>query len=221
MSTAKIYFSGNGKLPEEKSSFSKTFNRLSMFLKEKGNLSDLGINANFDITERTPEAETTTTIDLLSKMESPVDKSTKTEESVRSRLPQYISLESFLKPDDCTNETGSAKQMTIFYGGQVMVFDYVSADKARDLMIAAINGSPNSQIQNRVQLASTSNSSSETFGSEHILPGFQENGTDLPIARRVSLHKFLEKRKDRATGRAPYQLHNPSTAANRKFDLNL
>ncbi|KAI3767128.1 hypothetical protein L2E82_17214 [Cichorium intybus] len=48
---------------------------------------------------------------------------------------------------------------------------------------------------NRVQIASTSNS----LGLRHILPGLQVDGSDVPIARRVSLQKFLEKRKDRAT----------------------
>lgn len=225
MSTAQRYFSGNGNIPGEKSSFAKTCNRLSLFLKEKGNLSGLGINANFDVIGKLESpAATTTTVDFLSNMESAVEKSTKTEEST-SHLPQYTSLDSFFKPDYCTNRTGSStwiaetgsktEQMTIFYGGQVLVFDDVSADKARDLILAASRSSPNNQIQNRVQLASTSNS----LGSQHILPGLQVNGSDLPIARRVSLHKFLEKRKDRATVRAPYQLHNPSS--NRKFDLNL
>ncbi|MCD7462656.1 hypothetical protein HAX54_049055 [Datura stramonium] len=32
------------------------------------------------------------------------------------------------------------------------------------------------------------------------------NGSELPIARRSSLHRFLEKRKDRAIVRAPYQV---------------
>nr|GMC50000.1 protein TIFY 10A-like [Ipomoea batatas] len=35
---------------------------------------------------------------------------------------------------------------------------------------------------------------------------------DLPIARRSSLHRFLEKRKDRAIARAPYQVHNHHSA---------
>ncbi|KAI3524929.1 hypothetical protein L1887_03598 [Cichorium endivia] len=201
MSTAQRYFSGNGNIPGEKSSFAKTCNRLSLFLKEKGNISGLGINANFDVIGKLESpAATTTTIDFLSNMESAVEKSTKTEESTSTWIA----------------ETGSkTEQMTIFYGGQVLVFDDVSADKARDLILAASRSSPNNQIQNRVQLASTSNS----LGSQHIFPGLQVDGSDLPIARRVSLHKFLEKRKDRATGRAPYQLHNPSS--NRKFDLNL
>ncbi|MQL86712.1 hypothetical protein Taro_019255, partial [Colocasia esculenta] len=37
-----------------------------------------------------------------------------------------------------------------------------------------------------------------------------QESTDLPIIRRVSLHRFLEKRKDRISSRAPYQL-NAST----------
>ncbi|XP_051136213.1 protein TIFY 10A isoform X2 [Andrographis paniculata] len=35
----------------------------------------------------------------------------------------------------------------------------------------------------------------------------EASGSDLPIARRSSLHRFLEKRKDRAAARGPY--HNP------------
>ncbi|KAE8688631.1 Jasmonate-zim-domain protein 6, putative isoform 2 [Hibiscus syriacus] len=33
-------------------------------------------------------------------------------------------------------------------------------------------------------------------------------GSDLRIARRNSLHKFFEKRKDRAAARAPYQVND-------------
>nr|GMC53878.1 protein TIFY 10A-like [Ipomoea batatas] len=36
--------------------------------------------------------------------------------------------------------------------------------------------------------------------------------SNLPIARRSSLHRFLEKRKDRAIARAPYQVHNHHSA---------
>ncbi|KAJ0677424.1 putative transcription factor TIFY family [Helianthus annuus] len=118
--------------------------------------------------------------------------------------------------------------MTIIYRGQVLVFDSISADKARDMMLAAAAAASSSfdnQIQNRIPLASTSNSASEGFGSRYrMLPGLQINGSDLPIARRSSLHKFLSKRRDRANERAPYRLPNRLMAApslNHKFDLNL
>ncbi|XP_035831923.1 uncharacterized protein LOC110932477 [Helianthus annuus] len=80
-------------------------------------------------------------------------------------------------------------------------------------------------FQNRIPLASTSISASEGFGFRYrILPGLQINESDLPIARRSSLHKFLSKRRDGANERAPYRLPNRLMAApslNHKFDLNL
>ncbi|XP_076886127.1 protein TIFY 10B-like [Bidens hawaiensis] len=94
--------------------------------------------------------------------------------------------------------------MTIFYKGQVAVFDNVSADKARDIILTA------SSYQN----------------SHSPYEAFEMNGSDLPIARRSSLHKFLAKRKERASERAPYQVRNrlmvdSSLSLNHKFDLNL
>ncbi|GKE95052.1 TIFY 10A-like protein [Tanacetum coccineum] len=94
--------------------------------------------------------------------------------------------------------------MTIFYNGQVVVFDDVSEDRARDVFLAARGYGPK-----LVHEADQPN---------HVQ--FLRNGLDLPIARRASLHKFLAKRKERAIARAPYQLHNSSTKEH-KFDLNL
>ncbi|KAM3188858.1 hypothetical protein ACQJBY_067669 [Aegilops geniculata] len=62
-------------------------------------------------------------------------------------------------------------QMTIFYGGQVLVLDEVPADRAAELL--------------RVAAAAT--------------------GGDLPMARKASLQRFMEKRKGRLAARAvPY-----------------
>ncbi|XP_035837087.1 protein TIFY 10a-like [Helianthus annuus] len=160
--------------------------------------------------------------------------SEKTEKSI-NHLPQYVTVDSL--PDDSSNKAVSGEvvelkeaktaQMTIIYRGQVLVFDSISADKARDMMLAAAASSSSfdNQIQNRIPLASTSNSASEGFGPRYrMLPGLQINGSDLPIARRSSLHKFLSKRRDRANERAPYRLPNRLMAApssNHKFDLNL
>ncbi|KAK9060534.1 hypothetical protein SSX86_021238 [Deinandra increscens subsp. villosa] len=267
MSTAKNCFSGTGE--KMKSSFAMTCNRLSLFMKEKGNLRDFGIDSTFDIKGiyrselffsncnkdfhdfdskslsdsvtgkpeiSSPARETNrTTVDFLSNIEFPVQTSEKTEKSV-NLLPQYVSLDSFCKPDDdsgnkaVTPTESKTANMTIFYRGEILVFDRISAEKARDLMLKASSASSSgNQIQNRIPLTSTSNSPpNEAFGSQdQILRGLQGNGSDLPIARRSSLHKFLAKRKERAIERGPYyQLPNnrlisaPSSSYH-KFDLNV
>ncbi|CAH1422869.1 unnamed protein product [Lactuca virosa] len=224
MSTAKRYFSGNGngKAPVEKSKFVQTCNRLSLFLKENGNqFRDLsfGINAKFDASE-------TTTVDLLSNMKYPGEKALNLNvEKSEKMLPQFVILDSSCDVEDSKNKATEPKasQMTIFYGGNILVLDDVPEDKARDLMLMAQKGSP--KIENRIELASISKPSSDdhVFRSPPppIHAELQTKGSDLPIARRASLHKFLAKRKDRATVRAPYQSPGGSFSGNdHRFDLN-
>lgn len=108
------------------------------------------------------------------------------------------------------NTTKKTNEMTIFYNGEVTVINDITTERARNIMLAAASYS-----------SSLESISNQTFDAQ-----IQSNGLDLPIARRASLHNFFEKRKDRATVRAPYQLHNPSpitgTSKNgHKFDLNL
>ncbi|KAF7094743.1 hypothetical protein CFC21_097027 [Triticum aestivum] len=66
-------------------------------------------------------------------------------------------------------------QMTIFYGGQVLVLDEVPAERAAELLrVAAAAGTA---------------------------PG----DGDLPMARKASLQRFMEKRRGRVAARAvPY-----------------
>ncbi|KAI3512487.1 hypothetical protein L1887_19803 [Cichorium endivia] len=239
MSPAKQYASATAiaKSPMKKSSFAQTCNQLSAFLKEKGSLRDLhlGMNAKFNDTDKS--AAEIMTVDLLSNMGNPGQSTAPTEKSI-NLLPQNGTADYFTTLEDSTNKVASSRsvavsvskaaQMTIFYNGQVIVFHDIPADRARDVMLAAGSCPPsNGKVDTGVELASSSNHSSDLRGSNQpIHVQFPANGLDLPIARRASLHKFLAKRKDRAALRAPYQLHNQSSDAGtskkeHKFDLNL
>ncbi|XP_066395279.1 protein TIFY 10b-like [Miscanthus floridulus] len=112
------------------------------------------------------------------------------------------------------------KQLTIFYGGKVLVFDDFPADKAKDLMQLASKGSP--VVQNVVlpQPSAPTAITDKAVPAPVIKPAAQAdakkpartNASDMPIMRKASLHRFLEKRKDRLNAKAPYQT-SPSDAA--------
>ncbi|XP_047327750.1 protein TIFY 10a-like [Impatiens glandulifera] len=77
-------------------------------------------------------------------------------------------------------------QMTIFYAGKVMVFDFPPT-KANHLL-TTIATAAHQQL------------------TPH--PPAPVSASDLPIARRASLHRFLDKRKSRVMAKAPYHNHH-------------
>ncbi|KAJ0765643.1 putative transcription factor TIFY family [Helianthus annuus] len=97
------------------------------------------------------------------------------------------------KPDETANK---AQQMTILYNGEVIVFDNLPADRARDLMLAA-RDYPSSTGKTNAHDYLTATSTFPYNARESDQPidhlRVQANGLDLPIARRASLHKFLAK----------------------------
>ncbi|KAI3742142.1 hypothetical protein L1987_59822 [Smallanthus sonchifolius] len=93
------------------------------------------------------------------------------------------------KPQD------QSRTMTIFYNGQVLVFNDLAPEKVKEIMNLAEQGGAQKPPKTVVA------------------------ASDLPIARKASLARFLEKRKDRV--RSPYPVHDVSKQEDSKEWLGL
>lgn len=180
---------------------------------------------------------TTTTMNLLPMIEKSSDSSSSS--SVETNPNPQNPMNLFPQElDFCTKKTESLKsdqpekaQMTIFYGGQVIVFDDFPADKANEIMKLANKQNPTNKFTYpMMNNQKTPDQSAINFGNNLIheqlppkcqVPISQGSVADLPIARRNSLTRFLEKRKDRITSIAPYQIsNNNNKKANSKNEEN-
>ncbi|XP_047309210.1 protein TIFY 10A-like [Impatiens glandulifera] len=88
-------------------------------------------------------------------------------------------------------------EMTIFYSGKMMVFNDIPADKFKEIITFAADN--------------------ESSQYHHSIPAtdFTNNlvVADLSIARKSSLTRFFEKRKNRLTARAPYSTSSNKASA--------
>ncbi|CAK8532065.1 unnamed protein product [Lathyrus sativus] len=222
----------------EKTTFSQTCSLLSQYIKEKGSFKDLSLGMTCNNTEPTGSIETSsqlgTTMNLFPTMENNVG-------------PKNLTTMDLLSPQAAMNNSNANKgpkaaQLTMFYNGQVVVFDDFPADKAQELMAFANKGVSQTQNNNSLYTYSQSQPSfppnsvrtsvdpiaptaptvnnivpSTCNGSIHEHPQVlsRPNVCDLPIMRKASLHRFLEKRKDRVASKSPYQRTNPMESINK------
>lgn len=238
--------------PEKSSAFSQTCSLLSQYLKEKGSLGDLslGINGNGkpEIFRQTGPTTTTPIMNFF-----PVVKKTGELSGVSSpnafplaSMDLFPQQSGFASKEEVPNKVDSSAnkseqetaQMTIFYGGKVIVFNDFPAEKAKEVMLLASKESSqrpttfaSMPVQNPIEpinLVPASANVVSNFGNriqERPQQTPQPRVTEIPIARKASLTRFLEKRKDRITARAPYQSSNfsayPPKSAESKSWLGL
>jgi len=254
-------FSGQmpARAPEKASNFEQTCSLLSQYLKEKGTFGDLSLGMtrgpdSNGVPETSPQTATTT-MNLFPVAKNSGDVSTRNTGPMMSRnltsmelFPQKsgsVMEEVTKKVDSSVNKSEpETAQMTIFYAGQVIVLNDLPADKAKEIMLLASNGSSHNlgayasmpvqkpiqptnlvatnsstPVQKPIQptnLVPTNSSIVSNIGTNMAQERVQQPPkpivADMPkIARKASLTRFLEKRKDRITARAPYETSN-STA---------
>uniref|UniRef100_A0A0E0M1P2 Protein TIFY n=1 Tax=Oryza punctata TaxID=4537 RepID=A0A0E0M1P2_ORYPU len=195
---------------KDKSSFAVTCSLLSQFLKEKkgggGGLQGLGLGMPLAPAPPAVGAggafRPPTTMNLLSGLDAPaVEVEPNAAETAVE--PSLMKAPADQQSDENAREAAGekAQQLTIFYGGKVVVFENFPSTRVKDLL----------------QIVSTGDGVDKNTGiaaTQSLPRPAQNNLPDLPIARRNSLHRFLEKRKGRMNANAPYQAN--STAATSK-----
>ncbi|KAK3028271.1 hypothetical protein RJ639_037605 [Escallonia herrerae] len=90
----------------------------------------------------------------------------------------------------------SKAQLTIFYSGNINVYDNVPPEKFQTIMLLAGGSAP--------IVTSTPDIDVAKPPQKFKLPSLCKLQADLPLARKLSLQRFLQKRRDRIINKAPY-----------------
>lgn len=188
-----------GRAPaRDKTSFAATCSLLSQYLKEKkGGLQGLGGLAMAPAPAAGAGAfRPPTTMNLLSVLDAPAEEPNNDAAEATIGEPKDHDKRTAGNPREAAGE--EAQQLTIFYGGKVVVFDKFPSTKVKDLLEIMNPGGDG--VDRAGATVATQNLPMPSHNSLSV--------SDLPIARRNSLHRFLEKRKDRITAKAPYQVNS-------------
>ncbi|KAK8582726.1 hypothetical protein V6N13_069498 [Hibiscus sabdariffa] len=115
-------------------------------------------------------------------------------------LPQTRSGKE-IKTSSCSgrDENTSKAQLTIFYSGIVNVYDDVPTDKAQAIMVLAGESClPKPVTEEAKTSLGRSDNITECSNSCKL------QAVDLPLARKISVQHFLQKRRSRIVSNSPY-----------------
>ncbi|KAE8670153.1 Protein TIFY 9 [Hibiscus syriacus] len=127
---------------------------------------------------------------IESNKSASVPSSPKETQSLFSALPLLNSA-----PRAASENGPETAPLTIFYNGTVSVFN-LPRDKAESILKLAVEG-----VSKKVESIDSEVATPSSDQQRQLLETLDE---DLPIARRKSLQRFLEKRKERLTCASPY-----------------
>ncbi|KAJ4869632.1 Protein TIFY 11A [Raphanus sativus] len=192
--------------PPEKFNFTRRCSLLSRYLKEKGSFGniDLGLVRKPEDLRLPGNSDQQDKQNVMHKANSEI-KALNVLGEPSSLSGGKAKATNLSEPSD----PGSS-QLTIFFGGKVLVYNEFPSDKAKEIIQVAKQAKPVTEVN--VQNNNKSNmvlpDLNEPSDSADVnQQQQQQNQLVERIARRASLHRFFAKRKDRAVARAPYQVN--------------